>query len=58
MSVQHHWNDEMGKAKYSGNTMSQYHFVYHKSLMLAWEESCTSAVKGFQLVLELLGRST
>jgi hypothetical protein len=45
--MEHRWNDEMGKAKYSGNTLSQCHCAYHKSLMLAWEESCTSAVKGF-----------
>jgi len=47
MSMEHRWNDEMRKPKYSGNTLSQCHCVYNKSLTLAWEESCTSAVRGF-----------
>jgi len=44
MSMEHCWNDEMEKPKYSGNTLSECYCVYHKSLTLAYEENCTSTV--------------
>jgi hypothetical protein len=30
--MEHHWNDERGRPKYSEKNLSQCHEVYHKSL--------------------------
>jgi hypothetical protein len=41
--MEHRWNEiDEGKPKYSGKTLSQYHFVHHKSHM-EWPRDWTQA---------------